>query len=410
MESQAVIKVEVLSDEDSWILFREKAGDVLDCTEQQIVARKVAKECGGLPIAIVTVGRALRDQDQLVWKDALLQLKRSIATLIEGIHQKVFSSLRLSYNSLPSEQIKLCFLFCCIFQEDHNISVKLLMKYAIGEIFLCDLPTLEETRYTVYNFVRTLKDSCLPSDGDNGGWVKMHGIIRNMGILIASNDVHWFLVKAGMGEAEWPTAKRLGKCYRISFMSTDINWLPDQPNCPRLKTLLMQNNWYLKEIPANFFRRMPNLHVLNLSYTHISSLPPSLVRLKNLQTLRLDMCIHLTDVSLIRELPNLKVLSPRSSGIRELPFELHTLKLLDLLNTIYLKKIVAMAEGEEQVVDKKGSLFKLRSLSIENLPNLTSFCQDGVLLDWPSLLLSKAEETSSEDSKCVQTRNDRRGK
>ncbi|XP_077231342.1 disease resistance protein At4g27190-like [Tasmannia lanceolata] len=558
MESQAVIKVEVLSHEDSWMLFREKAGDV-DYTDLQNVARQVAKECGGLPIAIVTVGRALRDQDQLVWNDALLQLKRSIPTHIEGMHERVFPSLKLSYDSLPGREIKLFFLFCCIFPENHNVSVKLLIRYAFGDIFLDDSATLEEIRYRVNNLVRTLKASCLLSNGDKGRWVKIHDVIRDVGISIASTDVHGFLVKAGMGETEWPTAKRLEECSRISFMSSDINWLPDRPNCPRLSTLLMQNNWYLKEIPVHFFHSMQNLHVLDLSNTHISSLPPSLVFLRSLQTLCLDMCIHLTDVSLVGKLQNLRVLSLRSSGIREFRLDLSRLKLLDLSNTIYLKKvhehfvtpfyleelymvnsfsgwefgalriirhysirrlyihidnveflsreflvpgkigaklkefritvgspayfdktyqtnmqittskpistwvkeliqrtenlslfschldhmwnlrgivgdsllifenlrklrvaiclgfedlfsvtlaaqglrqleileivnchgmkqIVALAEGKEQVMDKKGLLPKLRSLSIENVPYLTSFCQDGVLLDCPSLL------------------------
>ncbi|XP_077231495.1 disease resistance protein At4g27190-like [Tasmannia lanceolata] len=97
MESQVVIKLEVLSDEDSWALFIEKAS----VSELPILVREVGRECGGLPIAIVTVGRALRDQHILVWKDALQQLKSSTPTLIDVMYQKVFPSLRLSYNNLP---------------------------------------------------------------------------------------------------------------------------------------------------------------------------------------------------------------------------------------------------------------------------------------------------------------------
>ncbi|RWR82593.1 disease resistance-like protein [Cinnamomum micranthum f. kanehirae] len=66
MESQVRIAVNVLSEHDSWSLFREKAGGIVDTPTLHDLAWKVAKESGGLPLAIVTLGRALRNKDQLV--------------------------------------------------------------------------------------------------------------------------------------------------------------------------------------------------------------------------------------------------------------------------------------------------------------------------------------------------------
>ncbi|XP_039135321.1 probable disease resistance protein At1g52660 [Dioscorea cayenensis subsp. rotundata] len=62
MESQGEVKVECLADEKAWALFKEKVGgeDVIMSPEIEPIARKVARECGGLPLALITVGRALR--------------------------------------------------------------------------------------------------------------------------------------------------------------------------------------------------------------------------------------------------------------------------------------------------------------------------------------------------------------
>ncbi|KAH7690239.1 P-loop containing nucleoside triphosphate hydrolase protein [Dioscorea alata] len=78
MESEREIKVEGLTDEEAWSLFKDKVGadDVIMLTEIQPIAKQVAKECGRLPLTLITVGRALRKAHQpSVWRNALQQLK-----------------------------------------------------------------------------------------------------------------------------------------------------------------------------------------------------------------------------------------------------------------------------------------------------------------------------------------------
>ncbi|XXG82627.1 hypothetical protein AAC387_Pa10g0533 [Persea americana] len=82
MESQVRIAVNVLSEQDSWSLIREKAGGIEDTHSLNDLAWKVAKECGGLPLAIVTLGRALRNKDELVWENALLELQKNLKKLV----------------------------------------------------------------------------------------------------------------------------------------------------------------------------------------------------------------------------------------------------------------------------------------------------------------------------------------
>ncbi|KAI7981617.1 Disease resistance protein [Camellia lanceoleosa] len=76
MNAQRKFTVEVLTKEEAWNLFEEMAGISNDTshtsTDLYMTQKKVADECGCLPIAIVTVARALKDKGRHSWNSALL--------------------------------------------------------------------------------------------------------------------------------------------------------------------------------------------------------------------------------------------------------------------------------------------------------------------------------------------------
>ncbi|XP_077247788.1 putative disease resistance protein At4g27220 [Tasmannia lanceolata] len=330
MDSQKIIEVRVLSEKDSWNLFRVKAGDVVDTDELQSLAREVAKECQGLPLAIITVARALKGKGSSVWANALRELKASSPQNIHGVGKEVYSHLELSYNNIESDEAKLCFLFCSVFPEDHNIEVGILMSYMMGERVFKDVNNFGEARDRIHTLVDKLVDSCL-LEGDEDGRIKMHDVVRDVAISIASRKEHGFLVKAGVQLKQWP--ENLDECKRLSLMGTSISMLPEPPILPHLLTLLLQGSNGLKEIPHNLIEGMKALVVLDISNTKISSLPPSLAYLSNLRTLCLDECKRLNNISQLGGLEKLEVLSLRETRITELPIEigqLSNLKVLDL--------------------------------------------------------------------------------
>ncbi|GMP73026.1 hypothetical protein CsSME_00030889 [Camellia sinensis var. sinensis] len=55
-----IVYLDVLSKEDSWDLFRKNDGNVVDSNVVNAIANEVCKECGGLPIALVTVGSVMK--------------------------------------------------------------------------------------------------------------------------------------------------------------------------------------------------------------------------------------------------------------------------------------------------------------------------------------------------------------
>ncbi|KAI5659920.1 hypothetical protein M9H77_28713 [Catharanthus roseus] len=82
------ITVGLLSEEEAWDFFKEIVGNSVENHDLQVVARKVAEECGRLPLAIKTLGHALRNKRMHVWKDALTQLQGHTVTNIPGMHTK----------------------------------------------------------------------------------------------------------------------------------------------------------------------------------------------------------------------------------------------------------------------------------------------------------------------------------
>ncbi|KAL7217026.1 hypothetical protein ACSBR1_028860 [Camellia fascicularis] len=349
-------QVSHLSIEESWDLFRKSTGTIVDSSTLNGVAMEVSRECGGLPLALVTVGRALRDKGLEEWKTALQQLKKSkpLMDYLELDH--VFSCLKLSYDYLRSEEIKLCFLFCCLFPEDHDIKIEDLTRYGMGKRLFRDAETIEEARKQAHSIIRYLKASCLLLDSDKEGCVKIHDMVRDFAISVASKGNHGFLVRAGVGLKEWPKRETFEHNTIISLTDNNILELPEGLECPKLQMLLLGENEGFEVIPNEVFEGMVGLKVLDLSERigvhsllpvfpgasshrpRILTLPSSLNLLANLRTLHLDRC-RLGNLSLLGKLKKLEILSFFGSDIKELPMEIRELSNLRLLDLSFCQKL-----------------------------------------------------------------------
>ncbi|PRQ35376.1 putative P-loop containing nucleoside triphosphate hydrolase, leucine-rich repeat domain, L [Rosa chinensis] len=317
---QRKITLGVLSEQDSWTLFLRNAGIMsFESTTFENVARRVAGECKGLPIALIAVARALGDKDLAEWEKAAQRLEKS--QYANPNHEEdAFKCIRLSYDYLKHEDHKSCFLLCCLYPEDHDIRLENLFKYAIGTgLFRRDAETIEEARGIADSVVKYLKDSSLLLDSEKKGYVKMHDVIRDAALNIAkSEDGHGFLVKAGCGMEDWLPRGLHEGCTAISLMRNKIRKLPEEELvCPNLQILLLKRNAGLNEIPEKFIQSLKELRVLDLSNTSISLLPQSFSLLINLQALYLDFCEKLIDISIVGKLKKLEILSIREYPLKE---------------------------------------------------------------------------------------------
>ncbi|KAJ9682527.1 hypothetical protein PVL29_018446 [Vitis rotundifolia] len=340
-----------LPKEEAWHLFKKTAGDSVEGDKLRPIAIEVVNECEGLPIAIVTIANALKDESVAEWENALDELRSAAPTNIRGVDDKVYGCLKWSYNHLKGDEVKSLFLLCGWLSYG-DISMHQLLQYAMG-LGLFDHKSLEQARNKLVTLVRILKASSLLLDGEDhrddfgGGasrllfmdadnkYVRMHDVVRDVARNIASKDPHRFVVREDV--EEWLETD--GSKY-ISLNCKDVHELPHRLVCPKLQFFLLQNGPSLK-IPHTFFEGMNLLKVLDLSEMHFTTLPSTLHSLPNLRTLRLDRC-ELGDIALIGELKKLQVLSMVGSNIQQLPSEmgqLTNLRLLDLNDCMHLKVI-----------------------------------------------------------------------
>ncbi|GMY19508.1 disease resistance protein RPS2-like isoform X2 [Fagus crenata] len=141
METQKIVQINVLSKE-AWNLFREMGGNCIDSTPSlRSIAKEVAKECGALPVAIVTVARALANKTKDEWIAALEQLKK------------------FSYSYLKSDEAKSCILLCCLFPEDFDIPIEYLVRYGVGRRLFAKIDNVAEARSRVHAMIKVLKRS-----------------------------------------------------------------------------------------------------------------------------------------------------------------------------------------------------------------------------------------------------------
>ncbi|KAI7996908.1 Disease resistance protein [Camellia lanceoleosa] len=341
MNAQKKFTVEVLTKEEAWNLFEEMAGISKDTshtrTDLYSTQKKVADECGCLPIAIVTVARALKDKDEHSWNSALLQLRKSMVKNFSEVEENVFRSLELSYDFLGGREIKECFLLCSLYAEDFNIPIEDIVRFGVGMELFENIDSVAEARDRVHAFVDDLKKGYLLMDGELESCVKIHDVVRDVAISIASREEHSFMVRCDEALKEWPEKERHKNYAVISLRFTGMSKLPDNLEFPKLHILRLEDNYAsnLPNLPDGFYGGMKELKALSMLNVYIEgSLPTSLRWLTNLRSLSLYKCELINDVSVIGALENLEILSFEGTKIEKLPKEigrLSHLKLLDLL-------------------------------------------------------------------------------
>ncbi|XP_062015316.1 disease resistance protein Roq1-like isoform X2 [Rosa rugosa] len=351
MGCHALIPLNVLSVVDSHKLLMDTLGKPFDeSTVSDGEEWKVARECGGLPKAIKAAARSLGDKYLDEWNEYLDEWAFEDDCLDEWNEtaQPVnFEAGEEPFRSLANEDAKKCFLLCCLFPENYDIPIEDLLKYGIGKgLFQYD--TIQEARDRAQSLVKYLKASRLLLDGTKKGCIRMTDDIRNLAL---TKECDGFLVKAGCELEEWPEAEtEAGWLHEftswpsiwtrdahegystISLMRNKLHKLPEYLVCSKLQILLLQSNAGICDIPETFFQNPNALRVFDLSFTSVSSLPSSFSFLTNLQTLNLDFCKNLSNISVLGKLKKLEILSMRELPLKKFPKQIGDLTQLRMLD------------------------------------------------------------------------------
>ncbi|CAL5409563.1 unnamed protein product [Camellia sinensis] len=390
-----IVRLGVLSEEDSWDLFKKNVGDVVDSNALNVVANEVCKECGGLPIALVTVGSAMKGKDDPnLWNEAARELRKSVPTNIEGVDEQVYKSLKLSYDYLQDEEAKACFLLCSLFPEDHNILIEHLVRYGIGLRVFKNVDTVQETRGRAKSVINNFIASCLLLASEKQDCIKMHDVVRDVAIFIKK-----YFVRAGCNLKYWPNMDSLDQYTGISLIRNQISNLLEVLECPKLQILLMKA-----------------LSVLDLSkeqYYHFDNpirSPDAFNNQMCLRTLVLEG-IKFGDTKFLGQLKTLEVLSLRHaffSGAPNAITELTNLRLLDMtescheflilaamvsplshLEELYLFGTIYLMRNEDPAVEVAAALRswpRLKVLTI-SIPDIAFIPKDFVFPELDSFII-----------------------
>ncbi|KAF8064789.1 hypothetical protein N665_1166s0004 [Sinapis alba] len=377
MEVDDMMEVVCLSKNEAWELFQQKIGDNPIKSHHDVLplARKIAEKCCGLPLALCVIGKAMACKETVQeWHHAINVLNSS-SHEFPGMEEKILAILKFSYDSLKDEKVKMYFLYCSLFPEDYEIGKEKLIGYWIYEGFLDEYSNEDGAKNQGYDIIGSLVHSHLLMHGVLTLTVKMHDVIREMALWIASkSDKHkeTFCVRSGAHLRHIPKDIKWELVRKMSLMSNQIAEISCSVKCPKLSTLLLQSN-KLVEVSGEFFRFMPALVILDLSMNFsLSGLPEEisnldgLKKLKRLMDLNLEFTRELESVAgIATSVPNLQVLKLFCSRVCVDNVLMKELQLLEHLRILTATVEDAMILRSIQEVDRLAR--SMRSLCLSNM-------------------------------------------
>ncbi|KAL0552569.1 hypothetical protein IC582_011687 [Cucumis melo] len=369
MCANKIFEIKVLGEDESWNLFKTMAGETVEASDLKPIAIQIARECAGLPIAITTVAKALRNKPSDIWNDALNQLKSVDVGManIGEMERKVYLPLKLSYDCLGYEEVKLLFLLCSMFPEDFPIDVEELHVYAMGMGFLHGVDTVEKGRCRIKKLVDDLISSSLLQQYSEYGcnYVKMHDMVRDVALLIASQNDHIRILSyvKSLNE-EWKEDRLSGNHTTVSI--DGLHYPLPKLTFPKVQLLrLVAQSWWEHNesvsVVETFFEEMKELKGLVLENVNISLMQRTsdLYSLANIRVLRLQRCQLLGSIDWIGELKKLEILDFRGSNISQIPTTMSQLTQLKVLNLSFCEQLEVIPPN---ILSK---LTKLEELNLE---------------------------------------------
>ncbi|WVZ09585.1 hypothetical protein V8G54_014115, partial [Vigna mungo] len=311
-----------LNEEESWSLFQKihgpGSGKIND------VGRRVVREyCGGVPMKIIVIARLLEDLDSPVPE---IELKK-----------KFLREIRFTYYDELSPQQKLCFAYCSLFPQEHEIDAGRLIRLWMAEGFLWRNLYSDPQEFGLACFNDFVPFVFQEMVSDEFGVVKrykmnrlMHELARTVAwdenIIVDSAEVevhervvrssfHFALdVQCGIPKALFENAKKLRSILLLG--KTNKSRLPHEvkmtiSTCEKiLETfkclrVLDFHDLGIKMVPSSI-GDLKYLRLLDLSHNNIKKLPSSITKLFHLQTLKLSQCHVLEELP--KDLENLSSL------------------------------------------------------------------------------------------------------
>ncbi|KAM4073072.1 hypothetical protein ACB094_11G189400 [Castanea mollissima] len=398
-QSVQLHKLKGLDETQSWSLFKKMAfieGEEPKSASFENIGKEILKKCGGVPLAIRTIGGLLSLQkSEREW----VSFKNNELLNISKKDDDILPTLKLSYDHLPSH-LKQCFAFCSIFPKDYEIEKASLIYMWMAQGFInlynenkCPEDVGDE--YFMDLLWRSFFQEVELDELGNISTFKIHDLMHDIAIQVTGSgsttiyskekDIDEKTRHMSFGHTIYSSSEipiSLSKARRIrTFL------LPCQPKYNTIKLndsisseiiasfkfirLLDMHNMGIKTISSSI-KKLKHLRYLDLSKNEgIQMLPNSIVKLYNLQTLKLSRCENLKELPKdINKLVNLRFLEIDGClGLTHMPNGLGQLRNLQTLSRFVMTKgrIDSMPRSSSELKEL-ARLNELRgNLSIENL-------------------------------------------
>ncbi|XBI07515.1 hypothetical protein VPH35_135409 [Triticum aestivum] len=305
MQTVDPVELAFLSEEDSWQLFSNKAfsNGAEEQTELVAIGKRIVNKCGGLPLALKTMGGLLSSKQQVhEWKTIE---ETNIGDNVGGKYE-VMPILKLSYKHLSSE-MKQCFAFCALSPKDYEMEKDMLIQLWMANGFIQEEGTMDLAQKGEFifhellwrSFLQDMKKATVRSAGHAYGTIvcKMHDLAKDVSNECATIEelIEQKVLVNNVCHLQLPKGVELEKTSRLFDGKTSLHtllalsWM--QQDFKRLPHVSLRAlHWHgsstsLKAVNAK------HLRCLDLSYCSANStLLDSICLLYNMQTLRLNHC------------------------------------------------------------------------------------------------------------------------
>ncbi|KAB2063502.1 hypothetical protein ES319_A10G220300v1 [Gossypium barbadense] len=286
------VKVPCFSMEEAMNLFLSKAGqDMLPNPTLESLMELAVRECGGLPLAVVTLAGCMRGKSNpCMWEDAIEELRGNIRN-INDMEDKVYGCLKFSYDRLQRIDQD-CLLYCALYPEDDVIDKDEIIEKWMEEGLIDGMGSRKAMEGSGHSILQKLEENCLLERVQDRPCIKMHDLVRDMALHITRKR---FLVKAGMQLEEVPNMEEWGEdLEKVSLMENSISTIPQTMKCLKFPKLTALGCWNLRSLPC--LSKLQALKKLDLGGSGIEKIPQGLEMLVNLRYLNLKRTIRLTGI------------------------------------------------------------------------------------------------------------------
>ncbi|XP_073037965.1 disease resistance protein RGA2-like [Primulina eburnea] len=302
-------RIGYLSDADSWSLFKRRAFSRGTEDENLVgIGGEIVKKCGGVPLAIKALGSFMRFKSH---ESEWLAVKESETWNQPDHGNDILPVLMLSYDNL-SPQMRQCFSYCCVFPKDYWMDRDELIQLWMANGFLHEEG--QKDLYLIGHFIfkelvwrSFLQDVEKHQIGKMR--CKMHDLMHDLAESVMRQETY-SLVDGNVQKIP-PRVRHLSGDFESLEMIEMKKDKPQPLNVDTLHSLIqlayysisfkfffsfLSNQQHLRVLDMRFctakelrkfVHKWEHLRFLSMSCSELTTLPESITRLHNLQTLKL---------------------------------------------------------------------------------------------------------------------------